>query len=91
MLYSYAFMVSGLFVPVIAALYTKKPNSVAAIFSMIFGGSTTIILTTIDLKLPLNLDANIFGIAVSALTYFFIAFFLKIKNERANRLTTSFT
>ncbi len=44
MLYSYAFMVSGLFVPVIAALYTKKPNSLAAIWSMILGGSTTLIL-----------------------------------------------
>ncbi len=79
MLYSYAFMVSGLFVPVIAALYGKKPNSTAAIFSMLIGGSTTIVLTTIGLKLPLNLDANIFGISASACTYIFIAFLLKNK------------
>ncbi len=79
MLYSYAFMVSGLFVPVLAALYGKKPNSTAAIFSMIIGGSTTIALTTIGLKLPLNLDANIFGIAASAFTYVFITFLLRNK------------
>ena len=44
MLYSYAFMVSGLFIPILVALYGKRPNSIAAIFAMIFGGLTTLLL-----------------------------------------------
>jgi len=69
MLYSYAFMVSGLFIPVLVALYAKKPNSTAAMFAMIFGGSTTVILTSLEINLPMDLDANIFGITTSFLAY----------------------
>ncbi len=72
MLYSYAFMVSGLFVPVIGALFMKKTSPLAAIVAMILGGSTTVALTLIENKLPLGLDANIFGITVSAISYFSI-------------------
>jgi SSS family solute:Na+ symporter len=75
MLYSYAFMVSGLFVPVLGALFWKKSNSIAAFWSMLLGGSTTIGLILSNNKLPLNyalpahLDANIFGISVSLFTF----------------------
>jgi len=79
MLYSYAFMVSGLFVPVLAALYTKKPNSVAAMVSMILGGSTTVTLVVADWPLPLGLDANIFGILMSVVVYFVLATILNKK------------
>jgi solute:Na+ symporter, SSS family len=78
MLYSYAFMVSGLFVPVIAALFTKKPNSNGAIAAMIVGGTVTTALIILDLKLPLDLDENIFGISSSAATYIIISRF-KVK------------
>lgn len=73
MLYSYAFMVSGLFVPVMAALYGKKPSPTAAIVSMILGGSTTVLLTTLEVKLPWNLDPNVFGIITAAVVYLFVA------------------
>ncbi len=75
MLYSYAFMVSGLFVPVIGALFWKKSNPIAAFWSMLLGGSTTIGLIISNKKLPLNyslpkyLDANIFGISISLITF----------------------
>lgn len=72
MLYSYAFMVSGLFIPVLMALYTKKPNASAAFAAMIIGGSTTIILSETGWELPLGLDANIFGIAASFIVYLLI-------------------
>src|SRR6056297_1176009 len=42
MLYSYAFMVSGLFVPVIGALYWKKSTPAGAMGAMLIGGGTTI-------------------------------------------------
>jgi solute:Na+ symporter, SSS family len=77
MLYSYAFMVSGLFVPILAALYTKKPNTLAALFAMILGGSTTISLILAKINLPFNLDANIFGISVSFLSYLIVNSFTK--------------
>lgn len=78
MLYSYAFMVSGLFIPILVALYGKKPNSLAAIWCMVIGGTTTVVLIISNLELPFGLDANIFGIAVSALIYFSVTFVSKI-------------
>lgn len=72
MLYSYAFMVSGLFIPILMALYGKRPNSLAAMLAMLLGGSTTIILIILNIKLPFGLDANIFGISTSAFVYFII-------------------
>lgn len=44
MLYSYAFMVSGLFVPIIGALFWKRRSSVAAFWAMLIGGAVTVIL-----------------------------------------------
>lgn len=69
MLYSYAFMVSGLFVPVIGALFMKKPSSIAAFWAMVLGGGTTITLIAGNWDLPLGLDANIFGISISLITF----------------------
>ncbi|MBN1300907.1 MAG: sodium:solute symporter family protein [Melioribacteraceae bacterium] len=78
MLYSYAFMVSGLFIPLIGAFYWKYSNSNSALWAMILGGGTTIALIALDADLPLQLDANIYGIAISAVAYFGIGFFQKI-------------
>jgi SSS family solute:Na+ symporter len=77
MLYSYAFMVSGLFVPILVALYGSKPNPNAAIAAMILGGSTTVTLVIANVKLPFDLDANIFGIITSAIIYFAVNHFSK--------------
>ncbi|MEQ9149269.1 MAG: sodium:solute symporter family protein, partial [Cytophagales bacterium] len=73
MLYSYAFMVSGLFVPVLGLLVLKKPNSLAALFAMIFGGITTLVLILSDIDLPWGLDENFFGISLSALIFIIIS------------------
>jgi len=69
MLTSYAFMVSGLIIPVLAGLFTKQPDSRAAILAMLSGGITTSVLLMVKQPLPLELDANIFGIAVSLVFY----------------------
>src|SRR6056297_1701299 len=76
MLYSYAFMVSGLFIPILGALFWKKSSAVAAFWSMLIGGGTTLYLTIAQFSLPFNLDPNIFGITASlvlfvSLTYLF--------------------
>jgi SSS family solute:Na+ symporter len=81
MLVSYSFMVSGLFVPLIVALFFKKQNSVAAWWSILIGGSTTLILEVFKnlelLELPLGLDANLFGISASLISYLLIAKYSK--------------
>ncbi|MFW5793318.1 MAG: sodium:solute symporter family protein, partial [Bacteroidota bacterium] len=62
MLYSYAFMVSGLLVPVLGMIILKKPSPIAAVVAMILGGITTLSLIIIGIDLPYGLDANFFGI-----------------------------
>ena len=69
MLYSYAFMVSGLFVPIIGGLYWKKSSSAGAFAAMLIGGSTTVGLELSGLTMPLQLDPNLFGITASAISF----------------------
>jgi SSS family solute:Na+ symporter len=66
MLYSYAFMVSGLFVPVVGALFWRRSSAAGALAAMLIGGATTVGLELLQLQLPWGLDANLFGIAASA-------------------------
>ncbi|QIA08975.1 sodium:solute symporter family protein [Draconibacterium halophilum] len=80
MLHSYSFMVSGMIIPVMAALFSKSPNKLAALLSMLTGGSLTLFLILSGFKLPLGLDANIFGIAGSLLVYLIVA---SVKKEKA--------
>lgn len=69
MLYAYAFMVSGLCVPIVASIFLKKRYPQPALVSMILGGVTTTALIVSDVKLPFELDQNIFGLSVAALSY----------------------
>lgn len=73
MLDSYAFMVSGLFVPVIGALYWRRSTSAGAITAMLSGGITTISLRYSEVGLPYDLDPNVFGITASALVFIFVS------------------
>jgi solute:Na+ symporter, SSS family len=77
MLHSYSFMVSGMIVPVLAALFTKHPVAKAALAAMITGGTTTLVLIIGNFNLPFQLDANIFGIGLSALVYIVSSIFFK--------------
>ena len=80
MLYSYAFMVSGLFVPVLGFMFAKNPSANAALYSMILGGGTTLVLILSEIELPFSLDAIFFGIAVSAIVFACIHSFPKRKS-----------
>ncbi|MEQ6120448.1 sodium:solute symporter family protein [Reichenbachiella sp. MALMAid0571] len=68
-LHSYSFMVSGLLVPTLFAYFSKYTSSKAAMVSMIGGGSLTLFLIFTNIKLPIGLDATIFGIAASFALY----------------------
>ncbi len=74
MLLSYAFMVSGLFIPVIGGLYWKRANATAAFWSMLLGGGTTLTLIISELALPFDLDANVAGISISLLTMILLSY-----------------
>ena len=69
MLYSYAFMVSGLFIPVLGAFYWKRGTAQAAFWAMLSGGSLTLLLSVLGVELPLGLDPNIFGITASLIVF----------------------
>jgi SSS family solute:Na+ symporter len=69
MLYSYAFMVSGLFIPILGALFWKRSSGIAAFWSMLFGGGITLALTIANFKLPFGLDPNIFGITAGLILF----------------------
>lgn len=82
MLYSYAFMVSGLLVPVLGFIFLKKPSAIAAMVSMILGGLTTLSLIIIRTDLPYGLDANFFGISLAAVSFLLIHFLSKSKKPQ---------
>lgn len=77
MLYSYAFMVSGLLVPVVAGLFFGQTNAKAATSSMITGGSLTAGLIISEVSLPFGLDANLFGLTLSLLTFLSVIYYEK--------------
>ncbi len=85
MLYSYAFMVSGLLVPFLFGLYTRNRHPVAAATSMIGGGGMSIYLQeSLNYgwikKLPWGLDPNVFGLLASAILYITVS--KLVQNEK---------
>ncbi|HOP05718.1 MAG TPA: sodium:solute symporter family protein [candidate division Zixibacteria bacterium] len=73
-LYAYAFMVSGLFVPTLGAYFWKRGSSIGAIAGMLAGGGLTLLLMTGVILPPVamgnwGLDFSVYGIIVSALFY----------------------
>lgn len=80
MLDSYAFMVSGLFVPVIGALFWKKSTPAGAMAAMLSGGLTTFSLRYLPGDLPFGLDPNVFGILVSAIMFVSVSLYTRSEN-----------
>jgi SSS family solute:Na+ symporter len=74
-LYAYAFMVAGLFVPTLFAYFSKKTDATAAMLSMLGGGLTTVYFIISAKTLPFNLDNSVPGILASALIYIIVSFF----------------
>ncbi|WPP50530.1 sodium:solute symporter family protein [Catalinimonas niigatensis] len=86
MLYSYAFLVSGLLIPILGALFWKRGNSIAAFSSMLTGGIVTVGVSLIvpAEQMPLGLDGNVFGI-LSALLIFVTLSFVVPSNTVENK------
>lgn len=83
MLLSYAFMVSGLFVPVLGMLFLKKKSTWAALSAMVLGGSLTLWLSLSKIKLPYGFDPILLGITVSALVYMLVHTFDKTPQKQS--------
>jgi SSS family solute:Na+ symporter len=84
MLYSYAFMVSGLFVPVIGALFGKSHPTA---FLLCYLAEAPQFTTNshqnklpLGIKLPEHLDANIYGLTVSLILFLTISYYHNNKN-----------
>ncbi len=75
MLSAYAFLVSGLLVPMLFGLFTKRGTQKAAVGSMLGGGVTTLSLQASDYRLPYGLDSNAAGILVSFLVFLILTRF----------------
>ncbi|NCT16843.1 MAG: sodium:solute symporter [Flavobacteriaceae bacterium CG_4_8_14_3_um_filter_34_10] len=72
MLLSYAFMVSGLLVPVLGMLWSKKKKPLAALLAMLFGGFSTLILTFLSVEIPFGFDPILIGILISLFLYLIV-------------------
>ena len=80
MLYSYAFMVSGLLVPLMAAWSKRKAGPVPALSAMLLGGGCTLTLILLEIDTPLDLDPNLFGLSASLISYFLLGAIPKIND-----------
>lgn len=69
MLYSYAFMVSGLLVPVLGMLFLDKPSPGAGATAMIGDGLTTLVLIASGSELPFGFDPNFYGLSLSLILF----------------------
>ncbi|MEA1878497.1 MAG: sodium:solute symporter family protein [Bacteroidota bacterium] len=72
MLKSYAFMVSGLFLPVIVALFFRRKDSIGVLLGMMTGGTITLVLPYVFPTLPFGLDSIVFGLIASFLMFFLV-------------------
>ena len=62
-LLAYSFMVAGLFFPTLAALFWRRASGIAAFWSIVAGGGTTVVLTVF--KMSTTLDPVFYGLFVS--------------------------
>jgi SSS family solute:Na+ symporter len=63
-LLAYSFMVAGLFCPTLGALFWRRVSGIAAFWSVVCGGTVTVLLNVVNLGLPV--DPIFPGMALSA-------------------------
>ena len=90
-LYAYAFMVSGLFIPTLGAYFWRHGSSAGAIAGMLAGGTITILLMLEAVVLPeamdqWELDFSIYGILASA--FFYVTFLLSDSGPKRGDTST---
>jgi SSS family solute:Na+ symporter len=81
MLHSYTFMVSGLFIPLLAVLIKPNNSSKAAVGSMISGGGTSLVLIVFNPALPFGLEPIAFAILASMAVFLLVSVLDKTKRR----------
>jgi len=82
MLWSYAFMVSGLLVPVIGGLYWKRSSASGAVSAMATGGLITVLLSIYEISwLTQNLDPNFYGLMAATIVFILVSLSTKSTNN----------
>jgi SSS family solute:Na+ symporter len=74
-------MVAGLLIPTLFAYFGKKHNPTAALVSMLSGGIFTLFLIFTKIEIIPDIDASIFGIIVSLLTFVLVSAINKGKSH----------
>ncbi len=82
MLFSYAFMVSGLLIPILGGLYWKNSSREGAFAAMIVGGVVTTLLSIYQIS-PMGLDPNIYGLMAALVLFVGVSLFSKNKTDLA--------
>jgi len=85
-LYAYAFMVSGLFVPTLGAYFWKRRSSAGAFWGMLSGGGFTLVMIILDIPLPFGLDPTFYGICLSAVAFFSVSLLFPDSERRLNHV-----
>lgn len=80
-LLAYAFMVSGLLFPTIAALYWRRVTASAAFWSILAGGVTAVVLSLPWIDPPLDLDPAFFGLPVSGIVLLVVTVWQTSRSE----------
>ena len=80
-LHAYAFMVSGLFVPTLGALFWSRSSSRGALSAMVVGGLSTLLWKTKVLALPKvvavkGLDPIVYGLTLSLVVFITVSLLL---------------
>lgn len=86
-LYAYAFLVSGLFIPTLGAFFWKRASSAGALAGMLGGGGLTIGLIALQTRdmitLPAGLDPVVFGMLFSAIVFVAGSFIWPVRQSAA--------
>ena len=80
-LLAYSFMVAGLFFPTLGALFWSRASGIAAFWSIVGGGGTTVGLTVLDVPTPL--DPVFYGLAVSGIVLVLLSLWFPNSNRGA--------
>lgn len=92
MLQSYGIMVSGLFIPVLGFLILKRTQPIAAFWAMLIGGTLTTYFYYSGnnlfgyWRLNPDVDANLYGISASFITYLLLTFILNRMSTTTNTM-----
>ncbi|MFT7232570.1 MAG: SSS family solute:Na+ symporter [Cyclobacteriaceae bacterium] len=81
MLFSYAFMVSGLLIPILGAFYWKGSTATGALTAMLVGGILTTLLSVYQVA-PLGLDPNFYGLLAAFTSFIVVSHFSKTKQYK---------